>query len=67
MRSGKVTLQFQPQAFGFGGEVEGRFMVSDTVITRPDDDHDLKRQHVVMANGTRAEWLFAQYEYARRR
>lgn len=67
-RDGKVTLQFQSQAFvGFGGEVEGRFMVSDLVVTRTDNDHDLKQQHVIMADGTGAEWLFAQYEYTRRR
>lgn len=65
---GKVTLFFAPQAFvGFGEAVEGRFMTSDMEISEKDADHDLKEQHVTMANGTGARWLFAQYEYTRRR
>jgi hypothetical protein len=65
---GKLTLQFQPQAFvGFGAAVEGRFMVSDLVISTPAPDHELKQQHVVMADGTGSSWLFVQYEYTRQR
>jgi hypothetical protein len=66
-RDGVIALQFEPQAFvGFGPAVEGRFMVSDMVISCPDPDHVLKEQHVMMANGTGERWLFAQYEYTRR-
>jgi hypothetical protein len=67
-RDGKLTLQFAPQAFvGFGQEVEGRFMVSDMVLSQTDADRLLKQQHVSMANGTGKTWLFVQYEYTRRR
>jgi len=63
-----ITLQFAPQAFvGFGPDVEGRFMTSDMQVLQTDGDHELKRQHVVMANGTSTKWLFVQYEYTRRR
>ena len=67
-RDGKVTLQFAPQAFvGLGPEVEGRFMVSDMVLSQPDANHLLKQQHVVMADGSGRSWLFQQYAYTRRR
>jgi hypothetical protein len=62
-----ITLQFQPQAFvGFGSTVEGRFMVSDMVVSAPGPDRMLKEQHVTMADGTGRRWLFARYEYTRR-
>jgi hypothetical protein len=65
-RDGTIVLQFEPQAFvGFGSAVEGRFMISDMVISRPNPDHMLKEQHVMMANGTGKSWLFARYEYTR--
>ena len=66
-RGGAIVLQFEPQAFvGFGAAVEGRFMVSDMVISSSDPDRMLKEQHVMMANGTGESWLFARYEYTRR-
>lgn len=65
---GRIALQFEPLAFvGFGREVEGRFMVSDLVITQPDADHVQKEQHVIMADGTGRSWLFVRYAYTRRR
>jgi hypothetical protein len=64
---GRIDVQFEPQGFvGFGPEVEGRFMISDMVISSPDSDHMLKEQHVMMANGTGKSWLFVRYEYTRR-
>jgi hypothetical protein len=67
-RDSSITLQFAPQAFvGFGPQVEGRFMVSDLVVTWSDASHEVKRQHVTMADGSGARWLFVQYEYSRRR
>jgi hypothetical protein len=65
---GRITLLFAPQAFvGFGGAVEGRSMLSDMVLTQPDDDdHDLKQQHVRMATGEGQSWLFVRYDYTRR-
>jgi len=67
-RDGAIVLQFEPQAFvGFGTAVEGRFMVSDMVISSPDSNHVRKEQHVMMANGTGASWLFTRYEYTRHR
>jgi len=64
---GRIELLFAPQAFiGFGDAVEGRFMLSDMVITHPDPDHIVKEQHVVMADGTGANWTLARYEYTRR-
>jgi hypothetical protein len=64
---GRIALQFAPQAFvGFGGEVEGRFMVSDMVVTAPDADRGLKEQHVLMATGGGGPRLFVRYEYTRR-
>ena len=66
-RDGKITLQFQPQAFvGFGPAVEGRFMTSDMVISSQGAGKMLKEQHVTMADGTGASWLFVRYEYTRR-
>jgi hypothetical protein len=66
-RDSKITLQFEPQAFvGFGPAVEGRFMVSDMVISSPSADKMLKEQHIMMADGTGASWLFVRYEYTRR-
>ena len=63
-----ITLQFQPQAFvGFGSAVEGRFMVSDMVVSTPAPDRVVKEQHVTLADGTGRRWLFARYEYTRRR
>ncbi|TKR29315.1 DUF1579 domain-containing protein [Luteimonas gilva] len=65
---GTILVQFEPQAFvGFGKDVEGRFMVSDMAIRQPDDDHVVKEQHVIMANGTGQRWRFVRYEYVRRR
>jgi hypothetical protein len=62
-----ITLQFQPQAFvGFGSVVEGRFMVSDMVISTRGPGRMIKEQHVTMADGTGRRWLFARYEYTRR-
>lgn len=67
-RSDAIVLQFAPQAFvGFGPAVEGRFMVCDLVITRPDTDHAMKQQHCNMATGDNAPWLFVEYTYTRRR
>jgi hypothetical protein len=65
---GRIELQFAPQAFvGFGDTVEGRFMVSDMIITHSDADHMVKEQHIIMADGAGANWTLARYEYARRR
>ena len=64
----RIVLQFEPQAFvGFGANVEGRFMLSDMVVTSSDNDHQVKEQRVNMANGTGESWLFVRYEYVRRR
>jgi hypothetical protein len=64
---GIITLQFEPLGFvGFGEQVEGRFMRSDMVITRPAADHEFKRQHFAIADGTGKTWLAVQYEYRRR-
>jgi hypothetical protein len=66
-RDGKITLQFEAIGFvGFGQEVEGRFTLSDMVITRPGPDQELKQQHFIQANGTGTAWLAVQYEYRRR-
>jgi hypothetical protein len=62
-----ITLQFEPLGFvGFGEHIEGRFMRSDMVITRAAADHEFKRQHFTMADGTGKTWLAVQYEYRRR-
>jgi hypothetical protein len=67
-QDGRIELLFAPQAFiGFGDEVEGRFMVSDMTITHLDPDHIVKEQHVIMADGTGANWTLARYEYTRLR
>jgi uncharacterized protein DUF1579 len=67
-RGGKIDVQFAPQAFvGFGTEVEGRLMISDMQISMPDPDHVITEQHVMMADGTGKSWLFARYDYTRRR
>jgi hypothetical protein len=64
----RIALQFAPQAFvGFGAHVEGRFMLSDMVVTSSDADHQVKEQRVNMANGTGENWLFVRYEYVRQR
>jgi hypothetical protein len=64
---GEIRLLFASQAFvGFRTEVEGRFMISDMVISHPDADHAAKEQHVIMANGTGQSWTFVRYEYTRR-
>jgi len=64
----RIVLQFEPQAFvGFGANVEGRFMLSDMVVTSSDKDHQVKEQRVNMANGTGESWLFVRYEYVRQR
>jgi len=64
----RIALQFEPQAFvGFGDNVEGRFMLSDMVVTSSDKDHQVKEQRVNMANGKGESWLFVRYEYARQR
>ena len=64
----RIALQFEPQAFvGFGASVEGRFMLSDMVVTSSDKDHQVKEQRVNMANGTGESWLFVRYEYVRQR
>ncbi|HJR75136.1 MAG TPA: DUF1579 family protein [Luteimonas sp.] len=65
---GTILVQFEPQAFvGFGKDVEGRFMVSDMAIRQPDEDHVVKEQRVIMADGTGRRWRFVRYEYTRRR
>jgi hypothetical protein len=64
----RIALQFESQAFvGFGANVEGRFMLSDMVVTSSDKDHQVKEQRVNMANGTGESWLFVRYEYTRQR
>jgi hypothetical protein len=64
----RIALQFEPQAFvGFGASVEGRFMLSDMLVTSRDKDHQVKEQRVNLANGTGESWLFVRYEYVRRR
>jgi hypothetical protein len=64
----RIALQFEPQAFvGFGAKVEGRFMLSDMVVTSSDKDHQVKEQRVNMADGTGESWLFVRYEYVRQR
>ncbi len=66
-RGGTITLQFEALGFvGFGQAVEGRFTLSDLVITRPAPDRDLKQQHFLQANGTGAAWLAVQYLYRRK-
>lgn len=61
-------MQFEPQAFvGFGPQIEGRFMISNMLISQSDANHALKEQQVMMSNGTGESWLFARYEYTRRR
>jgi len=63
----RIALQFEPQAFvGFGADVEGRFMLSDMVLTSIDKDHQVKEQRVNMA-GKGESWLFVRYEYLRQR
>ena len=62
----RIVLQFEPQAFvGFGANIEGRFMLSDMVVTSSDKDHQVKEQRVNTANGTGESWLFVRYEYVR--
>jgi hypothetical protein len=62
----RIALQFEPQAFvGFSANVEGRFMLSDMVVTSIDKDHQVKEQRVNMADGTGESWLFVRYEYTR--
>jgi hypothetical protein len=64
----RIALQFESQAFvGFGANVEGRFMLSDMVVTSSDKDHQVKEQRVNMANWTGESWLFVRYEYTRQR
>jgi hypothetical protein len=64
----RIALQFEPQAFvGFGAHVEGRFMLSDMVVTSSDQDHQVKEQRVNLANGSGESWLFVRYEYVRQR
>lgn len=64
---GKITVEFNPQGFvGFGKDVEGRFMVSDMVISQPAPDRTLKEQHVTMADGTGRTWQFVRYDYKRK-
>jgi len=41
-------------------------MVSDTEISSPGPDVELKEQHVTMADGTGQSWLFTRCEYTRR-
>jgi hypothetical protein len=67
-RDGKITLEFEPQAFvGFGQAVEGRYMVSEMVVSRPDANHETKQQHVLMADGASSGgWILAEYQYTRR-
>jgi hypothetical protein len=66
--NGKLDLLFAPQAFvGFGEAVEGRLMISDLMVSKTDADHEMKQQHVIMSDGTGASWVFAQYEYTRKR
>lgn len=61
-----LSFRFDSQAFvGFGAEVEGRFMVCTMTITRPDADHEVKKQYFNMAYGDGKPWLFVQYEYVR--
>jgi len=63
----KVSVHFEPQAFvGFGNAVEGRFMMSDLEISQTSPGHELKLQHVSMADGSGARWKFVTYEYTRR-
>jgi hypothetical protein len=62
-----VTVYFEPQAFvGFGTEVEGRFMVSDMLISQLSPERELKVQHVTMADGSGTQWKLVTYEYTRR-
>ena len=62
----RIAVQFEPQAFvGFGANVEGRFMLSEMVMTSSDRDHQVKEQRVNMANGSGGSWLFVRYEYSR--
>jgi len=64
----RIALQFEAQAFvGFGADVEGRFMLTDIVVTSSDKDHQLKEHRVNMASGTGESWLFVRYEYVRQR
>jgi len=63
-----INFRFDSQAFvGFGSQVEGRFMVCTMSISRPDADHETKKQYFNMAYGDGQPWLFVQYEYVRKR
>ena len=63
-----INFRFDSQAFvGFGSQVEGRFMVCTMSISRPDADHETKKQYFNMASGDGQPWLFVQYEYVRKR
>jgi hypothetical protein len=44
--------------------MDTRFPVS---ISRPDADHETKKQYFNMASGDGRPWLFVQYEYVRKR
>jgi hypothetical protein len=40
-------------------------MRSNYILTRISNDHEIARQHWVMADGSGQEWLAVQYEYTR--
>jgi hypothetical protein len=42
-------------------------MRSNLEITLEDADRGFKRQHFILADGSRREWLATEYEYTRRR
>lgn len=50
---GACETNAAPPAFiGFGDRIERRFMISDMTIQHVDDDHMIKEQRVLMADGT---------------
>ena len=64
---GAIHLQFAPQGFvGFGPDVEGRFMLSDLVLSSPEDGLLNKEQHFNLATGDGKPWLFIRYAYRRK-
>jgi len=63
----QLTFEFEPIAFvGMGDKVEGTMVRSNLVVTRDGNDHQVKEQHWVLADGTGREWVAVRYEYRRK-
>lgn len=64
----RITMLFEPLAFvGFGDEVSGRMMRSDMTIVRKGQDHEVKEQRFIFADGRNQPYLAGRYEYTRRK